>query len=154
MRHRNLPDHQTTNHHRSRHSQTCRRIGPRTERPHFRGYHETAGGGRHPRAGTTGIAELPGKRPLTLGVPEHHALARNRRRYDFNLTCYTPIFLHLNPRSPLNGLLRCRLRSFAHFSWRAILTLGLSRSWLPSPFHSDTGVVARTVKVAVTWCQP
>ena len=69
------------------HDEDTRTLAP------FRGTPMHSEGGRHPQAGTTGKAELPGDHwdhSLTPRPPEHHARARRHARNEITLTCLTP----------------------------------------------------------------
>ena len=118
------------------------------ERPHFRGYHEKAGGGRHLQAGTTGIAELPGSETTNTEASLSTMLLQGTRaRYGVTLTCNTP-FYPLNPRSPRDIPLAGRDRLRVLGRGRPFLLKGYPDGYPPIQDLSPHRHSHKAVKVA------
>ena len=82
--------------------------------------------GRLLRAGTTGMAELPGDALLTPRPPEHHALTGRRARYSTSLTCHTPAAMSIDLLSAASCQAGVRLPHFYKIECHRVrLTQGL-----------------------------
>ena len=124
----------------------------------FQGTPMHSEGDRHPQAGTTGKAELPGDHSLTPGAPEHHALTGNHSRYEITLTCLTPAAMHIGycfARIPS----RPGRRSFATVLQNRMppccsYTRATRRSYPPIPFTTSAshwGCEGRLILEVVPW---
>ena len=114
--------------------------------------------GRLLRAGTTGMAELPGDALLTQRPPEHHALTGRRARYSTSLTCHTPAAMSISLLLASSCQAGVRLPHFYKIEChRAGLTQGLpGRGYPPVSGIHRCRLATRAVKVAVSLqrCRP